>query len=151
ELRDYAASGATVLVVCADSEQTGYDAQREPLTDEQWSTLFTNLDRITAAAAAVGVTATLHPHVGTVVETKDDVDGQAQNILLVGDDHLDVGVRVAGAAVLVGVGRGSERLCVLLERHDPSMHGGLHRWTVTTMEILGNGLPQRCHGREGHS
>jgi inosose dehydratase len=74
ELRDYAASGAMVLVVCADSEQTGYDAQREPLTDEQWSTLFTNLDRITAAAAAVGVTATLHPHVGTVVETKDDVD-----------------------------------------------------------------------------
>lgn len=74
ELRDYAASGANVLVLATVTGQTGYDQTREPLTEEQWTTLFGNLDRIRDRAAAAGVTAVLHPHLGTVVETDDDVN-----------------------------------------------------------------------------
>jgi inosose dehydratase len=73
ELEAYAAAGGDVLVVCAVTGLEGYDVTREPLTDAEWSILFGNLDRITEVAAAQGVRAALHPHVGTVVETADDV------------------------------------------------------------------------------
>ncbi|NQX16866.1 sugar phosphate isomerase/epimerase [Rathayibacter sp. VKM Ac-2857] len=73
ELLAYAAAGGDVLVVCAVTGLEGYDVTREPLTDAEWDVLFGNLDRITATAAAQGVRAALHPHVGTVVETADDV------------------------------------------------------------------------------
>ncbi|WP_232531933.1 sugar phosphate isomerase/epimerase family protein [Microbacterium halophytorum] len=73
ELDDYAASGAEVLIVAAVTGQRGYDAKRPELDQRQWDTLFRNLDVIRERAAARGVTATLHPHVGTVVETASDV------------------------------------------------------------------------------
>jgi len=73
ELDDYAAAGADVLVVAAVTGEDGYDIQREELTDEQWTTLFANLDAIRRLAASRGVIAALHPHVGTVVETASDV------------------------------------------------------------------------------
>ncbi|MGP9537969.1 sugar phosphate isomerase/epimerase family protein [Brachybacterium sp. AOP43-C2-M15] len=73
ELADYAASGADVLVLATVTGATGYDDTREPLTPAQWSTLLANLERIREAAAAQGVTAVLHPHVGTVVETAEDI------------------------------------------------------------------------------
>lgn len=73
ELADYAAAGADVLVVCAVTGQDGYDVVKTPLTEEEWATLFANLDRIVEVASAAGVTAALHPHVGTVVETKEEV------------------------------------------------------------------------------
>jgi len=44
------------------------------LTDEGWEVLLGNLDRIAEAAARMGITATLHPHVGTMVETAGDVE-----------------------------------------------------------------------------
>lgn len=74
ELEAYAAAGGDVLVVCAVTGLDGYDVTREPLTDAEWAILFGNLDRITEVAAAQGVRAALHPHVGTVVETADDVN-----------------------------------------------------------------------------
>lgn len=74
ELRDYAAVGADVLVVAAVTGHDGYDVTRASLTADEWDTLFGNLDRITDAATSAGVTATLHPHVGTVVETAEDVE-----------------------------------------------------------------------------
>lgn len=74
ELRDYAASGADVLVLATVTGATGYDDTREPLAPEQWTTLLGNLERIREVAAAQGVTAVLHPHVGTVVETAEDIE-----------------------------------------------------------------------------
>lgn len=73
ELADYAASGAEVLVLAAVTGATGYDDTREPLTETQRSTLLGNLERIREVAAAQGVTAVLHPHVGTMVETAEDI------------------------------------------------------------------------------
>jgi len=73
ELESYVATGATTLVLAADSGKAGYDEKRAELTDEQWATVFKNLNAISELAASVGVRAVLHPHVGTIIETHDDV------------------------------------------------------------------------------
>jgi inosose dehydratase len=67
------AGGANVLVLAAATGADGYDA-RPTLDDEQWGVLLSNLDRLVDAAADRGVLAVLHPHVGTMVETRSDVD-----------------------------------------------------------------------------
>jgi len=64
---------ADVLVLAAATGADGYDS-RPALDDAQWATLLDNLDMLAAAAADRGVLAVLHPHVGTMVETRDDVD-----------------------------------------------------------------------------
>ena len=64
---------ANVLVLAAATGTDGYDT-RPTLDDDQWATLLDNLDLLAAAAAERGVLAVLHPHVGTMVETRDDVD-----------------------------------------------------------------------------
>src|SRR5690606_4127787 len=72
ELEAYVAAGAGTLVLSAVTGEAGYDGASE-LSEEEWQTLLANLDRALDAAAAVGVTATLHPHLGTVVETPEAV------------------------------------------------------------------------------
>jgi inosose dehydratase len=67
------ACDADVLVLAAATGSDGYDA-RPALDDQQWATLLANLDRLGEAAADRGVLAVLHPHVGTMVETRDEVD-----------------------------------------------------------------------------
>lgn len=69
---DLVVMGGEVLVVAAAAEASGYDTTYI-LDDAQWDRLLSNLDRIVDAAAARGLIATLHPHVGTVIETPDDV------------------------------------------------------------------------------
>jgi inosose dehydratase len=64
--------GTPVLVLAAATGQEGYDTRPE-LDAEGWSTLLVNLDRAAARAAERGFTATLHPHVGTMVEGPDEV------------------------------------------------------------------------------
>lgn len=66
------AVNASMLVLAAVTGTDGYDS-RPDLNDQQWSTLLANLDRLAAAAAERGVTAVLHPHVGTMVEKGDEV------------------------------------------------------------------------------
>jgi inosose dehydratase len=73
ELDDYEAAGASVLVVSTVTGVRGYDQLRPELDAEGWSVFFGNLDRIAQRAAERGVLATLHPHVGTMVETADDI------------------------------------------------------------------------------
>ena len=72
-LESLVAAGAGVVVLAAATGSDGYDS-RPVLDDGQWSTLFANLDRLAGIAADRGLLAVLHPHVGTVVETKEDVD-----------------------------------------------------------------------------
>jgi inosose dehydratase len=67
------ACDATVLVLAAATGRQGYDA-RPTLDGVEWNTLTTNLDRLAEAAADRGVLAVLHPHVGTMVETRGDVE-----------------------------------------------------------------------------
>lgn len=65
-------AGARVAAIAAVSAVDGYDraAHVDP-TD--WPTLLGNLNRIAEFAEKRGVTAALHPHVGTLVEGPDDV------------------------------------------------------------------------------
>jgi inosose dehydratase len=64
--------GGEVVVLAAVTGRAGYD-QRPVLSDAEWSTLLRNLDRVDAHVAARGMTATLHPHVGTLVENEAEV------------------------------------------------------------------------------
>jgi inosose dehydratase len=73
ELAAYGPAGASVLVLAAATGVEGYDSRPE-LDATGWETLLTNLDRLQKAARDVGVTAVLHPHVGTMVETSADLD-----------------------------------------------------------------------------
>jgi inosose dehydratase len=85
--------GKPVLVLAAATGRDGYDARPE-LDADGWSVLLANLDRAAEHAAAHGYHATLHPHVGTMVETRDDVhrvlDGAAIPLCL-DTGHLLIG------------------------------------------------------------
>jgi inosose dehydratase len=87
------ACGADVLVLAAATGADGYD-WRPTLDDDEWATLLGNLDRLAAAAARRGVLAVLHPHVGTMVETRSDVDrvlAGSQIKLCLDTGHLLIG------------------------------------------------------------
>ncbi len=68
----FVAARAEVMVLSADTGLGGYDS-RPALEEDDWTLLLHNLDRIRAAAAEHGIRTVLHPHVGTMVETTDDV------------------------------------------------------------------------------
>ena len=67
------AAGADVVVLAAHSGVEGYD-DRPVLDDVQWKTMLDNLDRLASRARSRGVTAVAHPHIGTMIETAQDVD-----------------------------------------------------------------------------
>jgi inosose dehydratase len=71
-LDGYVASGAQVLVLSAVTGSTGYDTRPE-LDDAGWNRLLSNLDRVAKLAAERGARAVLHPHVGTMIETGEEV------------------------------------------------------------------------------
>ncbi|MEU4195034.1 sugar phosphate isomerase/epimerase [Kribbella sp. NPDC026611] len=72
-LEGFVAAGATTLVLAAATGQNGYD-DRPVLDESGWATLLGNLDKLASLAAARGILATVHPHVGTMVENAADVD-----------------------------------------------------------------------------
>jgi inosose dehydratase len=85
--------GAKVLVLSADSGMIGYDA-RPDLDSVGWTTLLNNLDRLAEMAAGRGMTAVLHPHVGTMIEKPDDVQRVLENAsisLCLDTGHLLIG------------------------------------------------------------
>lgn len=88
-----AAAGAGTLVVAAASGADGYDG-RPPLDGAGWERLLANLDRIADAAAAAGLVAALHPHVGTLVESGEEtgrvLDGSRIGLCL-DTGHLVIG------------------------------------------------------------
>ncbi len=72
ELDVFRRAGAEVLVLAASTGLQGYDDK--PVLDEAgWQTLLGNLARAEQIAAEYGVLAVIHPHVGTMVESAEDV------------------------------------------------------------------------------
>ncbi|HET6699315.1 MAG TPA: TIM barrel protein [Nocardioidaceae bacterium] len=104
------AVGAGVVVLAAFTGTDGYDA-RPRLDDEGWRTLLANLDRIDARTEQLGLTAALHPHVGTMVETTQDV----QRVL----DGSDVGLCVDTGHLLVG---GTDPVALVRDHVDRVVH-----------------------------
>lgn len=71
--RALAAIGADVLVMAAASGDDGYDT-RPTLDDAAWTTLLSGLDAARETCSALGLRCTLHPHAGTVVERRDEIE-----------------------------------------------------------------------------
>ncbi|OBF19690.1 sugar phosphate isomerase/epimerase [Mycobacterium sp. ACS4331] len=72
-LRSLVAAGAGVVVLAAATGTDGYDSRPE-LDESGWDTLLLHLDKLSALANEHGLKAVLHPHVGTMVETRAEVD-----------------------------------------------------------------------------
>jgi len=93
ELDAFDAAGGDVLVLAAATGSEGYDARPE-LSSGEWDRLLRNLDRLADHARSRGITPSLHPHVGTLVESSDDVarvlDGAALPLCL-DTGHLLIG------------------------------------------------------------
>jgi inosose dehydratase len=84
---------AGVLVLAAATGLSGYD-HRPDLDADGWATMLSNLDRIVKRAGDRGLTVALHPHVGTMVERRDEVhrvlDGSTMPLCL-DTGHLLIG------------------------------------------------------------
>jgi len=101
------AAKAGMVVLAAGTGQDGYD-ERPSLDDEGWRTLLGNLDRIADHAAARGVEASLHPHMGTMIEnaaeTQRVLDGSHIG-LCVDTGHLAAAGADPGAVVAAAPSR----------------------------------------------
>jgi inosose dehydratase len=71
--RQLAAAGGGVLVLAAATGLDGYD-ERPRLTEDQWRRLITTAAEIRDVAAGFGLHTTLHPHIGTHVEQRAEVE-----------------------------------------------------------------------------
>ncbi|MBO2455496.1 TIM barrel protein [Actinomadura barringtoniae] len=65
--------GGGLLVLAAATGLDGYD-ERPVLDTKGWATLLANLDMVAGRALARGHRTVLHPHVGTMVERREDVE-----------------------------------------------------------------------------
>jgi inosose dehydratase len=94
------------LVLAAATGLDGYD-ERPALDERAWATALANLRRIAGRAAERGLLATLHPHVGTVVEGPAEVgrvvDGtdvplclDTGHLLIGGTDPVELARAAAG-------------------------------------------------------
>jgi inosose dehydratase len=68
-----AALGSEVLVLAAATGRDDYNVPSEPTLDE-WKTLLASLPRAVEIARRHGLDTALHPHVGTVVESRESID-----------------------------------------------------------------------------
>lgn len=85
--------GSRILVIAADSGETDYDGDRR-LSTEEWEILLSNIEVIDHMAAERGVRACVHPHMGTVIETRADVDhllGASDIPICLDTGHLLIG------------------------------------------------------------
>ena len=67
-----ATGGSEVVVLAAQSADGSYD-RKVPLSDDEWTVLVANLSRLQDVVSSHGMTATLHPHVGTAIEDRASV------------------------------------------------------------------------------
>ncbi|GMQ98638.1 MAG: sugar phosphate isomerase/epimerase [Acidimicrobiia bacterium] len=85
-----AGTGAPVMVLGPDSHYEGYDRQIE-LTDDEWGTFFTSLDRTIEIASGYGLRTAVHPHWGMAVVRQEHVDRvlqQSRADLCIDTGHL---------------------------------------------------------------
>jgi inosose dehydratase len=71
--RTLADAGGTVVVLAAGTGSQGYE-ERPALTEDGWRSLGEALDRVRDDVGSMGLLATLHPHLGTVVERPDEIE-----------------------------------------------------------------------------
>jgi inosose dehydratase len=92
-LREFEVLGARMLVIAAATGTDTYDG-RPRLTNSDWRLLIRNLEDVATLAAEQGVTTCVHPHMGTMVQTHEEVVYilESSDVLLCLDTgHLTVG------------------------------------------------------------
>lgn len=133
------ATGAEVVVLAAATGVDGYDG-RPVLDDVQWKTMLTNLDRIADRAVERGVIAVVHPHMGTMVESAEDVervmDGSHIGLC------IDTGHLVAAGAdpVAITAAHPDRVGHVHLKDVDADIAARLHAGTTTFSDAVHDGL-----------
>jgi len=88
-----AAGGADLLVLAAATGLDGYD-ERPRLDDAQWATLVATAAAVRDVAARHGLSTVLHPHVGTHVEQRAEVErflADSELSLCLDTGHLLIG------------------------------------------------------------
>jgi len=88
-----AAAGAEVVVLAARSADGSYD-RKVTLREDEWPVLLGNLDRLAKLSAEHGLRPTLHPHVGTAIESR----GSVLRLL----DSSDIGLCLDTGHLLIG-------------------------------------------------
>ncbi|HJQ29580.1 MAG TPA: TIM barrel protein [Rubrobacter sp.] len=68
----FAAAGAGVLVLAADTDQEGYE-ESAGLNDDEWEELFATLAMVEEICEKHGLALVLHPHYGTEIESPEHV------------------------------------------------------------------------------
>ncbi|SDB80562.1 2-keto-myo-inositol dehydratase [Raineyella antarctica] len=69
----YVVTGASTIIFAALSGGQGYN-DRPVLSAAEWDFFFANLDRLVRAARSRGINPTLHHHMGTMVQTAEEID-----------------------------------------------------------------------------
>jgi inosose dehydratase len=102
------AVGAEMLVLAAATAATGYPSAGD-VSDDEWVTLFEGLDEVADLADQRGLTMTVHPHFGTVIERRHHVMHflyECGHALCLDTGHLSLGgadplevARIAGVRV----------------------------------------------------
>lgn len=102
-----AGTGAPVMVLGPDSHHPGYDHQID-LTEAEWNTFFTSLDRTMEIASRHGLMTALHPHWGMAVVCQDHVErvlNRSSVELCIDTGHLALADADPVAIAEVSVGR----------------------------------------------
>jgi inosose dehydratase len=102
----FARAGGSLLVSAVVTDASW--SPRIPLSDDDWRRIFDGLGRIDDVCGKEGVRHVVHPHVGTLIETADDVErvlGGCDARLCLDTGHLRVGGVDAVALASEGLGR----------------------------------------------
>lgn len=133
------ATGAGVVVLAASTGVDGYD-DRPSLDDVQWKTMLANLDRIADRAVERGVLAVVHPHIGTMIETNDDVQRVVEGSgigLCIDTGHL---VAAGADPVAITIANLERVRHVHLKDVDAAVAERLHAGEVSFSEAVAAGL-----------
>jgi inosose dehydratase len=121
-----AGAGAGTLVL-AVVEDEGWTEPRE-LDDDGWHNLAANVEQVEAIAAEGGLTVALHPHVGTLIETDEQV-----RLAL---ERLDVGWCLDTGHLLIG---GTDPVAFVRDHGDRIVHAHLKDVDTTISARLRSG------------
>ena len=142
-----ASASAEVLVLAADSAETGYE-RSEQLDDREWTQLAQGVERVEELAGTRGLRVALHPHYGTAVESRSDIERVLESspvALCLDTGHL----MVAGMDVIEVAKSFSERIeHVHLKDADSGLSQLVHSGALGYQEAVARGM-YRPLGRGG--
>lgn len=93
--RQLAAAGSEVLVLGPATAQDGYDQSLE-LSDDEWQSWFSNMDRLVEVVGDHGLATAVHPHWGMVIERPEHIERML--------DSCDAGLCLDTGHVFLGGG-----------------------------------------------